>query len=122
MIEKRTAILTEQPHQYKDHWNKTKNPNIWKSLREDSLQPEQTFYGDSCLAPGQFRKLNYKTPIWNAKGDQSDYQFKDYNARRKLKDKESQSVASEAKPVVHLNAFQAVYNPQPKGGKLGWFI
>lgn len=110
----------------KDHWskgwNKTKNPNIWKSLREDSLQSEQMLHGYSCLASQQFGKLNHKTPIWNDTGDQSDYQLEDFNAGRKLKDKESQSVASETEPLEHLHAFQPVYNPKPKSERLGCFI
>ena len=78
--------------------------------------------GDSCLAPGQFGTLNYKISIWNDKGDQSDYQLEDYNARRKLQDKESQSVASETEPVVHLYTFQPVYNPKPNAENLDCFI
>lgn len=121
MMEKRIAILTKQPHQYQRSLkqrlkqNNKKTPNIRKSHREDSVQPEQTLHGDSCLASGKFGKLNYKTPIWNDKGDESDYQLDNFNARRKLENKESQSVASETEPGRHLNTFQPVHNPKPKG-------
>lgn len=107
-----------------DHWswNKTKNPDIWEFLREHGLWPEQTPLGESDLAWRRFEKHNYRTPVWNDEGDQWDYQLNDFNAKRKLEDNESQSVASKTEPARHFNAFQLVYNPRPKGEGLGCFI
>lgn len=58
---------------------------------------------------------------WNDQGDQSDYQLKDLNARRKLKDKERQSVTSETEPVKH-QCFSTYLQQKSKGENLGCFI